>query len=355
MPKEIRVIQYGVGAIGAEIVRLLLEKRDIRLVGAVDSDPDKVGWDLGRVAGAGRDLGVKISDKTTQVLKTKADVVIHCTSSYLADAEKQLLQCMDAGLSVISTCEELVYPFHKYPELSERLDAEASKHGVAILGIGINPGFLMDKLVLTLASACQRVNAVDVTRIVDAGCRRLPLQKKIGAGLRPNEFSALVAAGKIKHHGLPESVAMIADSLELRMDEIRETIRPIIAGVPLQTEFLEVRPGQVAGIYQAAYGISSHQKVIRLKLQMYVGAKNPVDEVTLHGTPALHFQIPGGIHGDMGTAAVVVNCLPLLLEARPGLRTSHDLPMRHFPAGSNEARPTPISSTQRIVSGVERS
>lgn len=332
MPREMRVIQYGVGSIGAKIVRLLLEKQDVRLVGAVDSDPAKVGRDLGRVIGAAQDLGINIAAETTQALRTKADVVIHSTSSCLADVEKQILDCIEAGLSIISTCEELVYPFRKYPQLSQRLDAEASKCGVTILGIGINPGFLMDKLVLTLASTCQRVNAVEVTRIVDAGSRRLPLQKKVGAGLRPNQFSELVADGKIKHHGLPESAAMIADSLELRLDEIRETIRPVIARLPLQTEFLEIQPGQVAGIHQTVYGISSRQEVIRLKLQMYVGAENPMDEVKLHGIPALHFQIPGGVHGDLATAAVVVNCLPLLLEARPGLRTSHDIPMRHFPS-----------------------
>lgn len=331
MPQEIRVIQYGVGSIGAEIVRLLLEKQDVRLVGAVDSDPAKVGRDLGRVVGAARDLSVNISNEATQVLKTKSDVVIHCTSSCLADVEKQLLQCTDAGLSVISTCEELVYPFRKYPELSKRLDAEASQRGVAILGIGINPGFLMDKLVLTLASACQRVNAVEVTRIVDVGRRRLPLQKKVGAGLRPDEFSVLVAAGQIKHHGLPESAAMIADAFELRLDEIRETIRPVIARFPCQTDFLEVQPGQVAGIHQTAYGISSGQKRIRLKLQMYVGAENPVDEIKLHGLPDLHFQIAGGVHGDLATAAMVVNCIPLLIETRPGLRTPRDIPMRYFP------------------------
>lgn len=330
MSQEIRVIQYGVGSIGAEIVRLLLEKQNVCLVGAVDSDPVKVGRDLGRITGAARDLGVNISDDATQVLKTKADVVIHCTSSHLADVEQQLLQCIDAGLSVISTCEELAYPFRKHPQLSEKLDAEARKRGVVVLGIGINPGFLMDKLVLTLASACQRVNAVDVTRVVDAGCRRLPLQKKVGAGLRPNEFSELVTAGRIKHHGLPESAAMIADFLQIRLDEIRETIRPVIAPVRLQTEFLEVQPGHVAGIHQTAYGISSGQEKIRLELKMYVGAEKPMDEITLHGVPDLQFQISGGIHGDLATAAVVVNSIPLLFETRPGLRTSPDIPMRHF-------------------------
>lgn len=299
MRKEIRVIQYGVGSIGAEIARLLLQKREVRLVGAVDNDPDKIGWDLGRVAGVGRDLGVIISDDATQVLKTQADVVIHCTSSCLPDVEKQLMECVDAGHSVISTCEELVYPFRKHPHLSNNLDSEATKRKVAILGVGINPGFLMDKLVLTLASACQRVNAVEVTRIVDAGCRRLPLQKKIGAGLSLNEFSALVASGQIKHHGLPESVAMIADSLELRVEDIRETIRPVIARTLFQTSFLEVQPGQVAGICQTACGIASGEKVIQLTLQMYVGAENSVDEIRLQGVPALHCRIPGGVHGDV--------------------------------------------------------
>lgn len=127
MRKELRVIQYGVGSIGAEIVRLLLEKRNVRLVGAVDCDPDKVGRDLGYVVGAGRDLDVRISDNAAEVLATEADVVIHSTSSYLADVEKQLFRCIEAGFNVISTCEELVYPFRKHSNLSKRLDAEATK------------------------------------------------------------------------------------------------------------------------------------------------------------------------------------------------------------------------------------
>ncbi len=330
MPKEIRIIQYGVGPIGAGIVRLLLEKPGMRLVGAVDIDPAKVGQDLGKAVGVGRDLGAKISDQAVQALKTKADIVVHSTSSYLADVEEQLSQCIDAGLSVISTCEELVYPFRKHPRLSDKLDAEARKKGVAILATGINPGFLMDKLVLTLAATCQRVDAVEVRRIVDAGQRRLPLQKKIGAGLSPSEFKTLVAAGKIKHHGLPESTAMITDSLGLSLDEIRETIEPVIATAPICTEFLEVHPGQVAGVRQVANGSSAGRELIRLELKMYVGAENPVDEVTIHGLPGLRCQIPGGIHGDLATAAIVVNCIPALLQASPGLRTSLDIPMSYF-------------------------
>ncbi|OGS03887.1 MAG: hypothetical protein A3G41_07100 [Elusimicrobia bacterium RIFCSPLOWO2_12_FULL_59_9] len=335
MTKEIRIIQYGVGPIGAGIVRLLLEKPDMRLVGAIDIDPAKAGQDLGLLVGARRELGVKISDQAAHVLKTKADVVVHSTSSYLAEVEEQLFQCIDAGLSVISTCEELVYPFRKHPRLSDKLDAEARKKGVAILATGINPGFLMDKLVLTLAATSQHVDAVEVRRIVDAGQRRLPLQQKIGAGLSPDEFSTMVAAGKIKHHGLPESAAMIADSLGLRLDEIRETIEPVIATAPVRTEFLEVHPGQVAGVRQVARGASAGRELIRLELRMYVGAENPVDELTIHGLPGLRCQIPGGIHGDLATAAIVVNCIPALLKAGPGLRTSLDIPMSYFAGQHN--------------------
>ncbi|MBI4488603.1 MAG: dihydrodipicolinate reductase [Deltaproteobacteria bacterium] len=335
MTKEIRIIQYGVGPIGAGIVRLLLEKPGMRLVGAVDIDPAKVGQDLGRAVGVGRDLGAKISDQAVQALKTKADIVVHSTSSYLADVEEQLFQCIDAGLSVISTCEELVYPFRKHPRLSEKLDAEAQKKGVAVLATGINPGFLMDKLVLTLAATCQRVDAVEVTRIVDAGQRRLPLQKKIGAALSPEEFGTMAAAGKIKHHGLPESTAMIADSLGLRLDEIRETIEPVISPSRICTEFLEVQPGQVAGVSQVAHGASAGRELIRLELQMYVGAEQPMDEVTIHGLPELRCQIPGGVHGDLATAAIVVNCIPALLQASPGLRSPLDIAMCYFPGQLN--------------------
>jgi len=330
MGREIRVIHYGVGPIGAGIARLLLEKPNVRIVGAIDIDPAKVGQDLGFLIGSGRGLGVTISDRLNSVLRTGADVVVHCTSSRLCDVEEQLFQCIDSRISVVSTCEELVYPFHRYPELSDRLDRAARAGRVAILGAGVNPGFLMDRLVLTLASACQRVDTITAKRIVDAKERRLPLQKKVGAGLSPDEFSARVASGEIKHHGLPESIAMIADSLDLRLEEIQETIEPAIADAEVCTEFLKVQPGEVAGIKQTARGRKGDKEIIRLELDIYVGASEPRDEVQIGGLPDLHCSFPGGLHGDLATAAIVVNSISPLLEAAPGLRTLRDLPVSYF-------------------------
>ena len=160
----------------------------------------------------------------------------------------ELLACLSAGCCVVSTCEELAYPFRKHPDLAAKLDTAAKDEGVAIVGTGINPGFVMDQLVLTLAAAAQRVDWAKALRVVDASKRRLPLQKKIGAGMTPEEFREQVAARVIKHHGLPESVAMAADGLGFALDDISETIEPIIARETVKTPFLEIAPGQRAGV-----------------------------------------------------------------------------------------------------------
>jgi len=329
--RKIRVIQYGVGPIGASIARLLKEKQDVEIIGAIDSDPEKAGRDLGEVAGAkGAPWGVPVSADAEKVLDKPADVVMHSTSSYLPKVMEQLTACVSAGLCVVSTCEELAYPFRKYPELSEQLDSAARNEGVAIVGTGVNPGFVMDKLVLTLSAACQRVEFASATRVVDASKRRLPLQKKIGAGMTPEEFRREVAAGAIKHHGLPESVAMVAEGLGFSLDDISETIEPVIAEEMVKTEYLEVAPGQVAGVHQVALGTGGGEDRIRMELKMYVGAKNPADTVELRGTPSLSLTVPGGTHGDLATAAVVVNSIPAILAAPAGLLTSRDLPLSFF-------------------------
>jgi 2,4-diaminopentanoate dehydrogenase len=335
--KKIRAIQYGVGPIGASIARLMREKQAIEICGAIDSDPAKVGRDLGEVVGASdAPWGVKISADAKDVLDQAADVVIHSTSSSLPKVMDQLLACLEAESCIVSTCEELSYPFRTHPELAAKLDAAAKDWGVALVGTGVNPGFVMDKLVVTLAAVSQRVEYAKAVRIVDASKRRLPLQKKIGAGMSVEEFRAQVAAGVIKHVGLPESVAMVADSLNLPVDEITETIEPMVASARVQTEYLTVEAGQAAGVQQIARGLSGGKELVYLELQMYVGAKDPSDTVELKGHPDISLVIPGGSHGDIATASVVVNSIPVILDAPAGLRTSRDLPIGFF---SPKARP----------------
>ena len=331
MKKKIRAIQYGVGPIGASIAKLLREKDAVEIVGAIDTDPAKVGKDLGEVVGASdAPWNVRISGDARGVLDQSADVVMHTTSSSLPKVMDQLLACLDVGSCVVSTCEELSYPYRTHPELAVQLDKAAKDSGVALVGTGVNPGFVMDKLVVTLAAVSQRVEHVKAVRIVDASKRRLPLQKKIGAGMSVEEFRAKVQEGVIKHVGLPESVAMVADSLSMQVDEITETIEPKVATERVQTEFLTVEAGQAAGVHQIARGMSEGREVIYLELQMYVGAKNPSDTVELTGHPNISLVIPGGSHGDVATASVAVNSIPAILDAPSGLRLSRDLAIGFF-------------------------
>jgi 4-hydroxy-tetrahydrodipicolinate reductase len=329
--KRIRAIQYGIGPIGASIVKLLREKQAIEIVGAIDNDPAKIGKDLGEVVGASdAPWGIKVSGDARGVLEQSADVVMHTTSSSLPKVMEQLLACVDVGSCVVSTCEELSYPYRTHPELAAKLDHAAKESGVALVGTGVNPGFVMDKLVITLAGVSQRIEHAKALRVVDASKRRLPLQKKIGAGMSVEEFRAKVKEGVIKHVGLPESVAMVADSLGLAVDQITESIEPKVATERVQTEFLTVEAGQAAGVHQIARGLADGKELIYMELQMYVGAKDPADTVELTGHPNISLVIPGGSHGDIATASVAVNSIPAILEAPSGLRTSRDLPIGFF-------------------------
>jgi 4-hydroxy-tetrahydrodipicolinate reductase len=329
--KKIRAIQYGIGPIGASIARLLREKASVEIVGAIDTDPAKVGRDLGEVVGASdAPWGVKVSDNAEEILSQAADIVMHTTSSSLEEVADQLIECLKAGSCVVSTCEELSYPYRTHPELAEKIDKEAKDWGVALVGTGVNPGFVMDKLVITLAAVSQTIVHAKALRVVDASKRRLPLQKKIGAGLTVEEFRQKVAEGTIKHVGLPESVAMVADALGLAVDEITETIEAKVATERVETEYLTVEAGQAAGVHQIARGLSAGKEVIYMELQMYVGAKDPADTVTLTGHPNISLTIPGGSHGDIATASVAVNSIPVILDAPAGLRTAKDLPIGFF-------------------------
>jgi 4-hydroxy-tetrahydrodipicolinate reductase len=186
--KKIRVIHFGLGPIGCGIVRVVAARPDYQIVGAIDIDPAKAGKDLGEIVGLARKLGVKVSGDAAKALKTKAEVVVHCTGSYLAKVEPQLSAIMRANHNVVSTCEELAEPW-SHGAVAKRIDGLAKKSKVAILGTGINPGFMMDTLPLTLTSICQQVKGVRVSRIVDAAGRREPLQRKIGTGLSVEDFN----------------------------------------------------------------------------------------------------------------------------------------------------------------------
>ena len=319
--QSISVAQYGIGPIGAEIARLLLTKPWIKITGAVDIDPNKIGKDLGEVIGLDRKVGVTV----TSELQGKPDVVCHSTGSRLRDVVGQLEMLLDRGCHVVSTCEELSFPLDA--EIRERLQQVARAKNVGLLGTGVNPGFVMDKLPLTITSVCQDVKSVDIIRIQNASTRREPLQRKVGASMTVDEFRAAVDAGKIKHMGLKESLMMVGAGLGVVFDSVTdEKIDPIVAEREVVTQYLRVAPGQVAGVHQTIYGKGRID--VSLELRMYVGAEDvAADRVIVRGVPDVEMEIKGGVHGDRATAAMVVNSIPRIVQARPGVLTMDDVPV----------------------------
>lgn len=319
--QPITVAQYGIGPIGAEIARLLLTKPWLRVVAAVDVDPNKIGKDLGEVIGLDREVGIKV----TAELTTKADVVCHSTGSRLRDVSGQLKDLLERGSHVVSTCEELSFPLDQ--QIREELQQIARTKNVTLLGTGVNPGFVMDKLPLTVTSVCQRIDSVEIIRIQNASTRREPLQRKVGAGMTPDEFRAAVAAGKIKHMGLRESLMMVGKGLGAEFESVsEEKIEPIIAEREVKTQYLTCAAGQVAGVNQTIYGRGKIN--VSLELRMYVGAEDvAADRVIVHGVPDVEMVIKGGVHGDRATAAMVVNSIPRVVSARPGVLTMDDIPV----------------------------
>jgi 4-hydroxy-tetrahydrodipicolinate reductase len=320
------VVQYGCGLIGCSIAKLASQKANIDIVGAIDLV--NVGRDLGEVADMKHRLGVIISNDADAVLnKTRPDTVLHATSSSLEVIYPQLEQIMQAGSNIVSTCEELSYPYRKQPELAAKIDELAKEHDVTVLGTGVNPGFLMDTWPLVMTGVCQDVRQIKVVRVQDASSRRIPFQKKIGAGKTIEEFNKLVESGTLRHVGLAESIAMLAAGLGWTLDDITETIEPVIAKAEVRSSFVTVKPGQAAGVKQVGHGWRNGKEVITLDFQAYIGAEESHDAVYITGIPNMKVVIEGGIHGDIATAAVIVNSIKRVMDAPPGLITMKDLPV----------------------------
>ena len=328
---NIRVLHFGLGPIGAAVLKQLSQRSGFKIVGGVDVDPAKAGRDLGEVAGLPQRLGIRVSADAKKALKSaKPDVVILCTSSSIKTVLPQIEIVLKSKTPIVSTTEELAYPGYTHIRQARKIHALAKKAKVAVLSTGVNPGFVMDALPIALTAVCERVDHVVVNRIQDARIRRLPFQQKIGAGLTTEQFQKKLNDGSIRHVGFTESIAMIADSLGWTLDRITDQVQPKLASATVSSEFLAVDPGYVCGIVQEGIGYRKKQPAIRLHMEAYLGAPESYDSIEIDGSPRLAMKIAGGVHGDLATASIVVNSIPKVLGAAPGLHTMRDLPLPSF-------------------------
>jgi 2,4-diaminopentanoate dehydrogenase len=319
---------YGLGPIGAAVARQVASRKGFQIVGAVDIDRGKIGLDLGQVIGLDRKLRVRVTNDAAGAIKSgKPDVAVLCTSSSLKKVMPQIESVLKKKVAIVSTTEELSYPVGKNRALAKKIDALARKAKVAVVGTGVNPGFAMDALPITLTGICERVDSIRVDRIQDARSRRLPFQQKIGSGLNREQFAQKVKDGSVRHVGLAESVSMIADAMGWKLDKVTDEIQPKIAEQAVESELIAVDPGYVCGIVQDGIGYMKGKAVVTLHMEAYLGAPESYDAVTVEGNPRITQKIAGGLHGDIATASITVNSIPKILRVSPGLRTMADMPI----------------------------
>lgn len=314
------VVQFGLGPIGVQIVERARRSPALRVVGAVDIDPALVGRDLGSLWG-GPDTGARVVATVAELPPAdNGGVALHAAGSRLEKVWPQLRDLLAAGLSVVSTCEELAYPWHRHPELAREIDQYAREQGRTVLGTGVNPGFVMDALTLCATAVLGEVRHIRVTRSVDVSTRRLPLQRKVGVGLSREEFERLAEAGEVGHVGLAESARLVAHGLGWELAEVVTGIAPTIATGRHPVALGELAPGEVDGLAQTCRATSADGRRIELDLTMRVEVEQR-DEIVVTGDEELRLDIPGGVPGDTATAAIVVSCAARVPTMNPGLLT----------------------------------
>jgi 4-hydroxy-tetrahydrodipicolinate reductase len=330
MNKKYTIIQVGFGPMGKLITKLLLKRKNIDLKGVVDLDPQFSGKKLSNFFDLMDEEDLIIESTLGAVIsKEKVDVIIIATSSSLEKISPIVKEAVRSGSNVISICEELSYPFHFFPKLSEELHRLAKSQDVSILGTGINPGYLMDLLPIVFTAPCQSVKAIKVTRIMNSAKRREFFQKKIGTGLATDEFTQKIRNKEITGHvGLTQSIQMIVAALGIEYDEILEfPPESIISEKDFITSYGEKIPkGYVCGLQSRAIAKKQEKKIIVLDFVAFAGDHEEFDSVMIEGIPNIHQKIIGGVHGDIGTTAIVVNLIPNVMSAKPGLLTMKDLP-----------------------------
>lgn len=327
---KIKVVQVGLGPLGIKTANFIAERNSVEIVAAVDKNPALIGKDLGELRGVAASGVLVQEDFAAAVAKSKPDVAVLTTVSDMKRITPQILEIVGQGIPVVSTCEELSYPWDCSPELSAQIDAAAKAKNVAVVGTGVNPGFLMDSLPTFLTAVCQDVTFVKISRYQDAQFRRIPFQQKIGAGLTLDQFEQKKQDGSLRHVGLTESMQFIAGRMGWKLDKTEDIIEAVVAKESISTAAMNIPAGNATGVRQTGNAYVNGKLKIQMIFQATVGEPESFDQIDISGNPNIQSKIHGGVNGDVATCAIVVNTLPQILRSTPGLKTMGDIPLVSF-------------------------
>ena len=333
--ENIKVVIWGFGAMGKGMADMLLTKKGVEITGVCDLHPDLVGNSIFNVLeeAQGTHQDVLVSDNIDALLdNTNCDVVLLCTDSYTKKAFPKMKKILEQGINCISTAEEMAYPQAQEPELAKELHAIAKAHNVTLLGTGINPGFIMDLLVVALSGTMSSVEHIEANRVNSLSPFGPAVMEEQGVGITLKEFTDGVADKSLAGHvGFSESVHMIADALGVKLTKFEQQMKPIVTTVDRKSKYGEALKGNIAGVNMTGQGFVGNDVFIDMKhpqqIEPELEGTHTGDYINLKGTPNIHMAINPEIDGGIGTIAMCVNMIPHVLNAKPGLKTMIDLPV----------------------------
>ncbi|HOB31209.1 MAG TPA: 2,4-diaminopentanoate dehydrogenase [Bacillota bacterium] len=322
---------WGLGAMGSGMASMLLQKRDVEIVAAVAKRPSREGKDLGEIIGT-ETTGIKVVSNPEEAFKSNPDIVLHSTASFVKEVFPEIKLALEHDANVITIAEEMAYPWIDAPELSQEMDDLARSRGKAVLGTGINPGFVLDTLIITATGICKKVNHVHGKRVNNLAPFGPTVMRTQGVGTTPEEFKQGLTSGAIVGHvGFRQSIMLIANALGWHIQEIVEEREPIISKVRRTTDYVDVAPGNVAGCRHTARAYADGREVILLEHPQQVCPElegiQTGDYILIDGDPPVDLRIEPEIPGGTGTMAIAVNMIPLVMSAPSGLLTMADLPV----------------------------
>lgn len=332
---SIKVIMCGLGAMGSGMAKLIGEKEGIEIVAAIDSHKDKRGKSLKEVLGIHKYEHVIISDDFHNTIQnTEADIVLLAIDSFVEKVYPYIEFILQSKKNCITIAEEMAYPYTINEELSLRMDKIAKENHVTLLGTGVNPGFVLDTLVVVLTAACRKIEKIKAVRINDLSPFGTTVMKTQGVGISEKEFYEGLENGSIVGHiGFKQSIPLVAKALGIAIDHIEEFREPIISKTYRKTPYAEVKPGMVAGCRHIAYGKFKGKVVITMEHPQQVLPEleniKTGDYIEIQGDPNLSLSITPETPGGIGTIALAVNMIPQVISANPGLKTMIDLPLPH--------------------------
>ncbi|WIV11228.1 2,4-diaminopentanoate dehydrogenase [Proteiniborus sp. MB09-C3] len=333
--EKVKVIIWGFGAMGSGMAKMLLKKKGVEIVGICDVSPNKIGKSIYEVLGVDREERpeVIINGNIEEVLTEKScDICLCATDSFTKNAFPKLKYALEKKVNVISTAEEMSYPYAQSPELAKELDNIARENGVTVLGTGINPGLIMDLLVVCLTGCMIDVEHIEAKRVNSLSPFGPAVMEEQGVGLTVEAFERGITDGTLAGHvGFPESIQMIAKAIGWEVGKIEQQMKPIVTSVDRKSPFGFAKAGDVAGVNMTGQGYVNGEVKIDMihpqQIEPEMEGTYTGDYITIKGTPEVNMSIKPEVEGGLGTIAMCVNMIPHVINAEPGLKTMIDLPV----------------------------